>query len=130
MVTITKDGMNIRWEDDSKSLQSSIFLNSEVSISRTICSCWLLIQCLCTCCADQDVTIGSQGWLIDAHRLTDTEEGLISCQVFAEYQVPWERKTFGLHFHNFTDTLTVFASTSTSDLTIRYPGPNEELTFE
>ena len=52
------------------------------------------------------------------------------CQVFAEYHVPWDRKTFGLHFHNFTDTLTVFASTSTSDLTIRYPGPNEELTFE
>ncbi|KAK9785180.1 hypothetical protein WJX73_005914 [Symbiochloris irregularis] len=79
MVTITKDGMNIRWEDESKSLQSSIFLNSEV---------------------------------------------------FAEFQVPWVRKTFGLHFHTFTDTLTVFASTSTSDLTIRYPGPNEELTFE
>lgn len=34
MVTITKDGLNIRWEDDSKSLQSSIFLNSEVHPKR------------------------------------------------------------------------------------------------
>ena len=30
VVTITKDGVAIRWEDESKSLQSSVFLNSEV----------------------------------------------------------------------------------------------------
>lgn len=30
VVTITKDGVAMRWEDESKSLQSSVFLNSEV----------------------------------------------------------------------------------------------------
>lgn len=76
VATITKDGIEIRWEDDSKSLQSSIFLNSEL---------------------------------------------------FAEFSVPWVRRTFGLHFHLLMDTLNVFASLPGNELSISYPGPGDEI---
>ena len=51
-------------------------------------------------------------------------------QMFAEFSIPWVRRTFGLHFHLFIDTLNVFASTPGSELSIRFPGPDEELLFE
>ena len=53
-----------------------------------------------------------------------------SLQLFLEYDCPWVRRGFGLHFNQFMDTLNVFALGSGAELVLRFPGANEELICE
>ena len=36
MVSVNRDGLSLRWEDNSKSLQSSVWLHSEASIADSV----------------------------------------------------------------------------------------------
>ena len=98
------EGMVVRWEVDSKTLQSFVFMKPAVCHSSDI----FTVQ---TCAMGSAAT-----QLIRA----------FSLQLFSQYHSPGTRKSFGLQFSNLTDTLHVFAS-SGHELELRYPGPNMEL---
>lgn len=51
-------------------------------------------------------------------------------QLFARYSCQWVRKSLGLDFKQFVDTLNVFATGTGAELILRYPGPNDELICE
>ena len=51
----------------------------------------------------------------------------VLAQLFAEYRCPWLRKTLGLSYSLLVDTLNVFASGSSDEVVMRFPGPNQEL---
>ena len=57
-------------------------------------------------------------------------DALYSLQLFSEYDCPWVRRGFGLHFNQLMDTLSVFALGSGAELVLRFPGANEELICE
>ena len=98
------EGLWVKWEDDSKSLQSSLFLGPQV--------------CMVAC--------GHSGTKLS---LTADCDG--SLQLFAEYLCPWVRRPVGLTFGVLLDTLSVFQSSlSSSDLVMKFPGANEELNCE
>jgi hypothetical protein len=51
-------------------------------------------------------------------------------QLFAYYSCPWVRKSLGLDFRQFVDTINVFSTGTGAELALRFPGPNEELICE
>ena len=121
-VTLTTEGLTLRWEDVSKCLQSSAFLNSEV---LALPSCSQRSSYATPCIFVQSRPNPQQGPLISGHRLIRHV-----MQMFASYECPWARKVFGLAFNTLTDVLSVFATMSGAELLLRYPGPDMELVCE
>ena len=98
---LSKEGLTLRWEDVSKSLQSSVFLNSEVRV-----------------------------WLRLAPACPRAQPELTAAQIFASYQCPWVRRVTGISFTTLIDVLSVFATMSGAEAYLRYPGPDEEFICE
>lgn len=84
------------------------------------------VTCYWECATGTGGIYGAKGkmqpaWDCNAH---------CSLQLFSEYDCPWVRRGFGLHFNQFMDTLNVFALGSGAELVLRFPGANEELICE
>ena len=114
-VVIKDDGVSVRWEDKSKSLQSSVWLSSEVTPP---CS--------------HAPSISGNLPVSFAVPVPDNHLVLMSCvlQLFTHYSCPWVRRAFGLHFGHFVDMLNVFALSTGAELVLRFPGPDNELICE
>ena len=107
-VVIKDDGVSVRWEDKSKSLQSSVWLSSEVT--------------LCT----QHPGHSALFFVVRV----DVHHSVCVLQLFTHYSCPWVRRAFGLHFGHFVDMLNVFALSAGAELVLRFPGPDNELICE
>ena len=97
----------MRWEDESKTLQSFVHLKAEVSSSNSICLTVLAL---------------------DMHYLCLFASNLSMLQVFSSFSCPVARK-FSVQSSQLLDTLNVFSS-STAAVKMSYPGPNGELMLE
>jgi hypothetical protein len=120
-VKIDGSGMEIRWEDDSKTLQGLVFLKPEVcpvlSRARKLSPCTTMPSFPC-----------------QPRRPTpSTPPRPAPAQLFSEFAcggpgAPEHR--FGLQLSQLLDTLAVFTSTPGVSLDLAHPGPNGEVLLE
>lgn len=134
-VAVAQEGLNFRWEDEAKTLQSSVFLRAQVRG-------WPPVGC---------GPLGGRRTELVARRPPSAQAcqsplfpPTRACpnaalfhppvraqmQLFSTYECPSASETFGVNFSQLVDTLNVFASGSDEQLHLRYPGPNGELQLE
>lgn len=139
-VVVAPEGLTVRWEDDSKTLQSSVHLRSEVRIIDIKAAqqpCLLRCISLQACgsmrhaAASMFLAFACACSTFKCHQLKGTSSCFISIpQLFNHYQSPGIKQVFGVHFSQLVDTLSVFATSSDASLSLRYPGPDGELQLE
>jgi hypothetical protein len=122
---VARDGLTLRWEDDSKSLQASVFIKADVS-----------------CCARSLFAFCRRRRRRRRHTLNhqttcvapESPSPLATTKLFVGFTCPPTRVEFGVNFSQLVDTLSVFmAAKADGDgalLALRYPGPDGELQLE
>jgi hypothetical protein len=134
-------GLELRWEDESKTLQTRVFLKSQVGRHARTCPaqrperCSALLRGGRPAAPRHTARTPEPPWpcrraLQPLSFDPQAVRGVVGLlQAFAAYDVT-DQQSFGVHFGQLVETLTVFASSSDERLEIRYPGPNGELQLE